>query len=170
VTLETLARQFGLTPTQIARIVRARPDRRRSAAALAFSEWLTLQDAAFARFIRLTCFHGAYPTIAQTERRPFLFAGLPVWTGADAYHSWLSTNDHAALIERLPSAASAAAREHADGGTPSTLGTAWAIPGVDGLLPMGLRAVLDGTVAQLPLGVVPRATAAVDVGEAQPNR
>jgi len=133
-----------------------------------FSSWLGIQSAVFVQFVHNTIFHGAYPNITATEERPFLFAGLPMKRATgEPYHSWLSANDHAELFELINTGGVAYRPLDDEDGVPTKFGEGpeWFIPGLGGLLPPALLAMLDGTIANVPPGPHrPFNTAAPDVG------
>jgi hypothetical protein len=153
----TLEGWYGLNVRQVQRILN-RPliDAQRTRLMLAFNRRLVEQHPLILDFVHKAVFFAANPQIGAQEQRPFLFAGLPLpRTPGEPYHSWLSTNDHADLYRvlggdipdfRLDVEDNRATRF----GEPA----AWYLPGLGGVLPPGLFALLNGEVAASPLGCV----------------
>jgi len=143
VSLEYVARRFGLSRRQVERILGGSVDRDDIRAAVGFGARLGEQPAEVRAFVQKCLFHWLYPTIAEDEDRPFEFFGIPLQREVgEPYHSWLHENDLRELAlaaERFPSLASQSSPSEG-GGQPEP---AWFIPGRSGVLPRGLWGVLN---------------------------
>jgi hypothetical protein len=154
-----IGRRVGLPERQVQRVLDARRSEPRSRQALAFFSRIREQPRQVARFINTAVMHAAYPWLPGFEQRSFQFAGLPLHKPEAVYHTWFSDNENAKDSGAPPSPLPPQGEGRPDGG-----GTqAWLIPGLGGVLPPALAAMLNGEVANAPIGLErPTSAPAVD--------